>query len=137
MALKRAYRLRKNNDFQRVRQQGRRITSRLLILVWHKNNHATEVARIGFVVGKRISKHAVVRNYIKRLLSEAIRPYLADLPHGYDVVISAKNQIVTLDPDKRTQLVAPSSVITLELTNLLHRTHLLASTTPSAPEAGS
>ena len=134
LALKRAYRLCKNSDFQRVRQQGRTITSRLLVLAWHKNNADLTVSRIGFVISKRISKHAVTRNYIKRLLGETMRPFLADLPPGFDLVISAKNQIVTLDPEKRTQLVAPSSVITLELTNLLSRSHLLASL-PLDPEA--
>ena len=133
MALQRAYRLRKNSDFQRVRQRGRRVTSRLLSLAWSENN--TQVVRIGFVVSKRISKHAVTRNYIKRLLSEAIRPFLAELPCGYDIVISAKNQIVTLDTAKGAQLVAALSVITLELKTLLRRTHLLVSTS-RASEAG-
>jgi ribonuclease P protein component len=123
--LQRAYRLRKNSDFQRVKQQGRRITSRLLSLAWSENNE--QALRIGFVVSKRISKHAVTRNYIKRLLSEAMRPILAELPCGYDMVISVKNQIVTLDTVKRTQLVASPSVITLELRTLLRRTHLLVS----------
>jgi ribonuclease P protein component len=133
VALQHAYRLRKNSDFQRVRQRGRRVTSQLLSLAWSENN--TEALRIGFVVSKRISKHAVTRNLIKRLLSEAIRPYFAELPCGYDLVISAKNQIVTLDAAKNTQLVASLSVITLELRTLLRRTHLLVSSS-QASEAG-
>ena len=50
--------------------------------------------RVGFVVSKRVSKHAVERNYIKRLLSEAVRPVLSNLPSGWDVVFSAKSQVV-------------------------------------------
>lgn len=92
MALERALRLRKSKDFQRVRQQGRNIASRLLILTFAPNDLAT--LRIGFVVSKRVSKHAVERNYIKRLLSEAIRPILADIPAGWDLVISAKTSII-------------------------------------------
>jgi len=133
VALQRAFRLRKSNDFQTVKQQGRRMTSRLLSLAWTQNN--SDSLRIGFVVSKRISKHAVTRNYIKRLLGEIIRPHLTALPTGYDLVISARNTIVTLDAEKRTQLVAPPSVITLELTSLLRRSHLLASAA-SAPEPG-
>ena len=92
MALKRALRLRKSKDFQRVRQQGRSTASRLLILAFAPNDLAT--LRIGFVVSKRVSKHAVKRNYVKRLLSEAIRPILADIPAGWDLVISAKTPII-------------------------------------------
>ena len=92
MALKRALRLRKNKDFQRVRQQGRSIASRLLILTFATNDLAT--LRIGFVVSKRVSKRAVERNYVKRLLSEAIRPMLVGIPTGWDLVISAKTSSI-------------------------------------------
>ena len=136
MALNRTVRLRKNTDFQRVRQQGRRITTRLLGLSWAYNNDYSHGSRIGFVVSKRVSKHAVVRNYIKRLLGEAIRPLLADIPPGYDLVISAKNQIETLDTVTHSQLVAPPSVIILELSTLLRRSQLLIST-QNAPETSS
>ena len=95
VALNRALRLRKSREFERVRQQGRSVASRLLILAWIPNKEAR--LRIGFVVSKRISKHAVVRNYIKRLLSEAIGAHLAELPAGWDIVISARNPIVLAD----------------------------------------
>ena len=88
MALKRALRLRKSKDFQRVRQQGRSMASRLLILTFAPNDLAT--LRIGFVVSRRVSKRAVRRNYVKRLLSEALRSFLVDIPVGWDLVISAK-----------------------------------------------
>jgi len=101
MALKRALRLRKNRDFQRVRQQGHSTTSRLLVLAWIANELAG--SRIGFVVSKRISKHAVERNRIKRFLSEAIRPSLHELPIGWDIVLSARSSIVTADLDRLKQ----------------------------------
>lgn len=95
MALKREFRLRKSNDFQRVRQQGRSIASRLLILAWTPNNVAE--LRVGFVVSKRISKHAVKRNYSKRLLSEAMRPLLADIATGWDIVLTARHPLLDAD----------------------------------------
>jgi len=112
VALNRALRLRKRSDFQRVRQQGRSITSQLLILAWLPNEIGR--LRIGFVVSKRISKLAVERNYIKRLLSEAMRSALPELPGGWDIVVSARNQVTTAD------------LHTLEedLVNLLHRVRL-------------
>ena len=93
MALKRAMRLRKSSDFQRVRQEGRSLSSRLLILGWRPND-VTQL-RIGFVVSKRISKRAVERNYLKRLLGEAVRISLPGLPPGIDIVFSARNAAST------------------------------------------
>lgn len=119
VALKRALRLRKNSDFQRVRQQGRSTTSRLLILAWTPNSEAG--IRVGFVVSKRISKRAVVRNHIKRLLSEAIRPSLDELSGGWDVVISVRHQVI--DADLRD--------IIHDITTLLRRARLLGSLEPS------
>ncbi len=69
--------------------------SRLLILAWMPNDVAR--LRIGFVVSKRISKRAVERNYIKRLLSEAIRTALPRLGVGLDIVVSARQQAGTAD----------------------------------------
>ncbi len=115
MALNRALRLRKSSDFQRVRQQGQSIASRLLILAWTSNSVSN--VRIGFVVSKRISKSAVQRNYVKRLLSEALRPVLADLPQNYDIVLSVRIQV--LDADLFT--------LRRDITMLLRRAGLLSS----------
>ncbi|HLX40387.1 MAG TPA: ribonuclease P protein component [Ktedonobacteraceae bacterium] len=95
MALKRAFRLRKSSEFLRVRQQGRSFASRLLILAYVANE--SETTRIGFVVSKRVSKHAVERNYIKRLLSEVVRPLLPNLPGGLDIVLNVRNTAVNAD----------------------------------------
>jgi ribonuclease P protein component len=115
VALNRALRLRKSSDFQRVRQQGQSTASRLLILAWTPNNVSS--VRIGFVISKRISKSAVQRNYIKRLLSEAIRPALADLPQNYDIVFNTRSQVIGVD------------LFTLrrDITTLLRRAGLLQS----------
>lgn len=101
MALKRALRLRKSSDFQRVRQQGRVVSSRLLVLTCVPSEMMG--TRIGFVVNKRVSKQAVKRNYIKRLLSEAVRPLLPKLSGNWDVVFSAKHQVVDSDLPMLTQ----------------------------------
>lgn len=114
MALKRAFRLRKSSEFQRVRQQGRSITSRLLTLAWAPNDVAQ--LRIGFVVSKRISKRAVDRNHLKRLLSEAIRPSLPGLSPGWDLVLSAR----------RDTLAADLHILEQDIPALLRRARLLA-----------
>jgi len=95
VALKRALRLRKNSEFQRVRQQGRSITSRLLILAWTPNDVAQ--LHIGFVVSKRVSKHAVERNRLKRLLGEVMYSSLAELSPGWDIVLTARKEALAAD----------------------------------------
>jgi len=95
VALNRALRLRKSSEFQRVRQQGRSITSRLLLLAWTSNEVAQ--LRVGFVVSKRVSKHAVERNYLKRLLGEALRPLLPELAPGWDIVLTVRQSALTAD----------------------------------------
>ena len=113
MALNRALRLRKGSEFSRVRQQGRSLASRLLILAWIPNDVGR--LRVGFVVSKRISKRAVKRNYIKRLLSEAIRGLLPELPIGWDIVLSARNAITTVNVH----------VLEQDIVSLLQRARLL------------
>jgi ribonuclease P protein component len=122
VALKRALRLRKSSDFQRVRQQRRSVASRLLILAWAPNTDNT--LRIGFVISKRIAKRAVERNYIKRLLSEAIRPIIADLPAGWDIVISGRNQVIGSD----------LPILKQDITALLRRAGLLVPAQPPSSD---
>jgi ribonuclease P protein component len=112
VALKRALRLRKNTDFQRVRQHGRSSASRLLILMYTPNNLMN--VRIGFVVSKRTSKLAVERNYVKRLLAEAIRSLLAEIPIGWDIVLSVR----------QTSIGVPLTTLKQDLQNLLRRARL-------------
>jgi len=113
VALNRALRLRKNSDFQRVRQQGHSVTSRLLILAWIPNGEACP--RVGFVVSKRVAKHAVDRNRTKRRLSAAIGPMLGQLAEQYDIVLSARNAAV----------VADFPVLRQDVVSLLRRARLL------------
>jgi ribonuclease P protein component len=87
--------------------------SPLLILAWMPNDVAQ--LRIGFVVSKRISKRAVDRNYIKRLLSEAARAVLPRLPDGVDIVVTARQQAST----------ANLRTLEQDLLTLLRRAHLL------------
>jgi ribonuclease P protein component len=120
VALNRAVRLRKNSEFQRVKQQGHSIMSPLLVIAWMPNNDAR--THIGFVVSKRIAKHAVDRNYMKRLLSEAIRGLLPRLSGGLDIVVSARQKANT----------ANLRILEQDMVTLLRRAKLLKA--PSIPD---
>jgi len=47
------------------------------------------LSRFGIVVSKRVTKKAVERNHIRRLLSEAIKERQDSLQGSYDVVLVA------------------------------------------------
>ncbi|MBU1085196.1 MAG: ribonuclease P protein component [Candidatus Beckwithbacteria bacterium] len=53
-----------------------------------------EPPQIGFIVSTKISKKAVIRNKIKRLLREAIKPHLKTFKKGQNILIIARYPIV-------------------------------------------
>ena len=88
--LPKANRLKHKTDFARVLENGSKVrTAHLLFFV---TPSPTEQFRLGVVVSKKVSKKAVTRNGIRRVLSEIFRPSLPTLPPS-DVVI-----LVSRDP---------------------------------------
>ena len=88
--MKRQDRLRRNNDFQRVRREGKSHASPRLVLAFLQNELA--YSRFGFVVSKRLGK-AVRRNKIKRRMREAIRLQIPYLKPGFDLVLIARQPV--------------------------------------------
>ena len=89
--LSKNYRLKKKKDFAKVLKKGKGWREKFLILKTLKNN--LPLSRIGFVVGRKISKKAVLRNKIKRKMREAVRVNLFSLEPGYDLVFLAEKGI--------------------------------------------
>lgn len=87
--MRREDRLRRNEAFQRVRQQGKSVANRWLVLLWAPNSVGR--SRFGFAVGKKLGK-AVRRNRIKRRLREVVRIHLREgqIAPGWDVVLIAR-----------------------------------------------
>lgn len=86
MGLPQRLRLRRSEDFERLRQTGRTYRQRLLLV----NAAPNEVGhnRYGFVTGKRLG-NAVIRNRVRRLLQASIRALHPRLRVSYDLVIVA------------------------------------------------
>ena len=77
-------RLKKEKDFNRVFRDGKKIKEDALFFQWAPNN--LKISRFGFIVSKKISKKATMRNKIKRQLRELIRKRIAVLQKGIDGV---------------------------------------------------
>ena len=81
-------RLKKKKDFERVFKKGRGFEKGFLYSKTAKNN--LKENRFGFVVSKKISLKAVVRNKIKRQLREIVKKKLSEIKPGIDEVIIVK-----------------------------------------------
>ncbi|MEO7908929.1 MAG: ribonuclease P protein component [Roseiflexaceae bacterium] len=86
--MKRAYRLRKPDQFQRVRRDGKTWGSSLLTL--NAVGSRRRGTRCGFVVGKRVGK-AVDRNRARRRVREAVRIVYNRLALGWDLVFIVRS----------------------------------------------
>jgi len=82
--LKRNNRLTKNKEFERLFKSGRAAFGRFIGLKYLPNDSG--ILRATVIVGKKVSKKAVVRNLIKRRLREIIRQDL-DLAQSFDLAV--------------------------------------------------
>ncbi len=117
MALPKANRLRQREDFNRVYRKGDRRRGRHLTLVALKQavrdcpqplkaasatqkpfdlNHLSPT-RIGVSISQKVSKRAVVRNYIKRQIHAALYKLLPAFPSGWSLVIVVHPSAVQCD----------------------------------------
>jgi ribonuclease P protein component len=86
--MKRAFRLRKPDQFQRVRRDGKSWGSSLLTL--NAASSRRRGTRCGFVVGKRVG-NAVERNRARRRVREAVRIVYDHLALGWDLVFIVRS----------------------------------------------
>jgi len=83
--LNKLHRLKKNNDIGKVLKQGKKFTENFLIIKTLPND--LEETRFAFIISKKFSKKAVVRNRIRRQVSEVIKDNLKAIKEGIDVVV--------------------------------------------------
>ncbi len=87
-------RLKKEKEFEAVFKGGRTLKGKSAFIRYLING--TDKTRIGFVVSKKISKLAVVRNKTKRRMREIVRLKKDKLKEGLSIVIVSLPSITKL-----------------------------------------
>ena len=111
--LPRENRLVRKPDFEKVKEKGKKFQSNLFGLLVFPNEE--EISRFGFVISKKLSKRAVKRNRVKRILREQVRMILFKIIPGFDVVFLGKKAL----------LESSSGEVGLEVKRLLRKASLL------------
>ena len=88
----RRQRLRRQDDFRRVRQEGRRIDGGAFTL-WYQNRATPAVVRVGVVASIAAIGPAVSRNAAKRRLREIFRRHQELVPPGTDLLLVARSPL--------------------------------------------
>jgi ribonuclease P protein component len=94
--VQRRHRLSRSRDFDTVYRQGASVSTRYVTLHWFaREEDADGEPRLGLAVPRAIGP-AVTRNRVKRVLREAWKDLLADVPPGRDYVLVARPGLAEL-----------------------------------------
>jgi ribonuclease P protein component len=114
--MQRQFRLKRDEDFARLRREGRAYRHPLMLMSVAANTVGHN--RYGFITGKRLGG-AVQRNRVRRLIREAVRLLHPGLRAGYDVVFIAHPPTVgqPFDVIQRTvnELFTQAKLVEMEL----------------------
>ncbi len=86
-------RLKKKVNFARIEIDGTMIQSKSFGMgIYNRNDN--DPSRFGFIISTKISKKAVIRNKLKRIMSDAVRLCLNHTKNGYDVLFLVKPHVL-------------------------------------------
>lgn len=112
--MKKAYRVKKNSEFQAIIQSGKSFANREFVIYYKEKQDQTHF-RVGISVGKKLG-NAVTRNRLKRLIREAFRELDHNIVRNVDIIIIARRNSVDLSYDR----VKKSIIHLLKRLRLLH-----------------
>lgn len=93
--MKKAYRIKKNEEFQYIFKHGKSFANRQLV-IYYVEKKEQDHFRIGLSVGKKIG-NAVTRNRIKRYLRQAFFEQADGMKNNYDIIIIARQPTKHMD----------------------------------------
>ena len=96
--LKQSFRLRSSTDFNKTYKFGRSTNAATLYIKALQTRQP--ISRCAVVVSKKVAKKATDRNKIKRRVAEIVRVNWDKITPGYNLIISLKQDIATLDQSK-------------------------------------
>jgi ribonuclease P protein component len=88
--MQRHFRLRRSEDFARLRREGHSYRHSMMTLSIATNGLTHN--RYGFITGKHLGS-AVIRNRVRRLLRESVRLLHPRLRAGFDLVLIARQPV--------------------------------------------
>ena len=104
IALKKAYRVKRNSEFQDILRTGKSFANRELV-IYYKKKQNQDHFRIGISVGKKIG-NAVTRNRIKRLIREAFTQLNEKIIPGVDIIVIARKPTIHMDGNQMKRSVS-------------------------------
>ena len=93
--MKKAYRVKKNSEFQEILKTGKSFANRELV-IYYKEKPLQTHFRIGISVGKKIG-NAVTRNRIKRYIRQSFIQLEDKVIPEIDIIIIARKPAVDMD----------------------------------------
>ena len=105
MALPKEHRVTKQKELEAVFAARERVQASGLIV--KKTKNTSSISRFAVVISKKVSKKAVVRNRIRRLLHEVIRMHLGTMEGGWDVAIIVFPGFAPKSRDDATNALLP------------------------------
>lgn len=90
--LPKKYRLADRQMFRKVLAVGSRVSGKFFLLAF-VNGVNLDGPKIGVIISRKISKKAVVRNRIKRVVYDSVRKFLESIPKESVLVFLAKKLV--------------------------------------------
>jgi ribonuclease P protein component len=102
LSLPRTARLLARSDFAALRQRSDRLTTRSFVAEYRESSLSTP--RLGCAISRKVSKLAVVRNRIRRVIRESFRHHRQTLPNLNILLIARSSSAGQTNPALRADL---------------------------------